>query len=558
MLSLDGASQAQIDVQARDANGQPARNINLRAEIQAAGQIIDCGNLSARTRVTNGEGRTSFIYTAPTFPCDQNGLVTIRITPFGTDASNAVARTVDIRLVQPGVILPGGPTPSFTVNGSATLSSVSPFVDVTFDASNSTPAPGTGIASYSWNFGDGTTTGGQIAVHRFSPGQYSVRLTVTDTNGRSAVSVRTLTVGAGAGPTAAFVFSPEAPGINQPIVFNGSQSTAPPGRTIVRYDWNFGSGSPQSGMTVTKSYDVPGTYNVVLTVTDDVGQTDTESNTVTVSAGTTQAPVAAFNFSPTQPTINQPVFFNGGASTGGVGTITNYAWDFGDGGFSNTNAGPTTSHPYTAAGTYVVRLTITNSANQTATTTSSVIVNATGTVLSADFSFSPTDPNSGQLVTFNASASSPLSSIVSYDWDFGDGVVLNGQTGFLAQHTYFTPTGNTYVVRLTVRDNLNRTATTTRSVTVGNGGDPIASFTVSPSPATAGAIVTFDGASSTPPASIVRYEWLFGDGSPLVSTTAPTTSITHSYSAPGTYVIRLTVVDSSGRSGSTTRTLVVQ
>jgi PKD repeat protein len=313
---------------------------------------------------------------------------------------------------------------------------------------------------------------------------------------------------------------------------------------------------------VTKSYDVPGTYNVVLTVTDDVGQTDTESNSVVVSSGTAQAPSAAFNFSPSQPTVSQSVFFNASQSTGGVGTITNYAWDFGDGSFSNTNAAPTTSHTYTAAGNYVVQLVITTSVNQTAIATNQVIVNATGTVLSADFSFSPTNPNSGQLVSFNGSASSPQSSITRYDWDFGDGVVITnlGQGNFLAQHTYFTPTGNIFTVRLTVHDNLNRTATVTRAVTVLPGSDPTARFTVTPSPTTVGTPVTFDGAASTavPPATIVRYEWNFGDGSPVVSTTAPTTSIPHPFAAAGTYTISLTVFDSSGRSGSTTRTLVVQ
>jgi PKD repeat protein len=275
-----------------------------------------------------------------------------------------------------------------------------------------------------------------------------------------------LSVEGGEGPTASFVFSPSAPGVNQAIVFNASESRASTGRTIVRYDWNFGSGAPQSGVTVTKSYDVTGTYNVVLTVTDDVGQTDTESNTVTVSSGTTQSPTAAFNFSPSQPAVNQPVFFNGSASTGGAGTITSYSWDFGDGSPISTNAGPTTSHPYTAAGTYVVRLVVTNSSNQTATTTGSVLVNTTGVVLTANFTFSPTDPHNGTVVQFNGSDSSPAGQIVSYVWDFGDGSPT--ATGVTTSHAFAVTVTTTFVVRLTVTDNATpaRTATITKNVQV--------------------------------------------------------------------------------------------
>jgi PKD repeat protein len=387
ILSLDGASQAQIIVLARDANGQPARNVTFRAETSFIEdnqiRVADCGGLSARTLVTNGDGRATLTYTAPMFPCDETGEVTIRVTPFGTDSANQLARSVSIRLVPPGVVLSGGPRPAFTINGLPTLdenglpapTSLAAFVDATFDASSSTPGAGAAITSYLWNFGDGTTTGGRIAVHRFAPGSYSVRLTVTNTNNQSATTTRTVTVdGAASAPIASFAFSPTTPGINQAIVFNASASTAGAGRTIVRYDWNFGSGAPQSGITVTKSYDVAGTYNVVLTVTDDVGQTDTDTRTVPV-APTNTLLVADFSFSPTDPHNGVAVNFNASSSRF-TDPIVNYAWDFGDGTTSPTNTVPTASRTYTvtATTTFVVRLTITDSAGRTATVTKNVQV----------------------------------------------------------------------------------------------------------------------------------------------------------------------------------------
>jgi PKD repeat protein len=178
-------------------------------------------------------------------------------------------------------------------------------------------------------------------------------------------------------------------------------------------------------------------------------------------------------------------------------------------------------------------------------------------VLSAEFSTSPTDPVSGQLVSFNGNLSSPQASIVSYDWDFGDGTIVNGQPSFIINHTYFTPTGNNYNIRLTVHDNLGRVATVVHSLSVGLTGSPVARFTVSPSPAPVNTAVAFDGSASSPGARpIVSYTWDFGDGSPVITTGIATTS--HTYTTATTRVIRLTVTDSGGLTGSTTRTLVVQ
>jgi len=372
ILSLDGASQAQVTIVVRDAQGQPLANVTLRAEILAAGRIVDCGALSARTLATGDDGRAWLTYTAPQFPCDASGEVTLRFTPFGTDAANQIPRQVFIRLVEPGVILPGGPSPSFTINGSATLTALLPFVDVLFDGSGSTPAPGTAITLYRWDFGDGTTASGSTLFHRFQPGTYFVTLTATDTNGVSSSAARAVTVAAGIPPTATFVFSPTAPIIDQSVVFDASASRAATGRSIVEYDWHFGTGTRDRGVVVSKTYGTPGIYTVVLTVTDDVGQEGTA--TQTVSVGTVGAALtAAFTFSPSDPTAPATVNFNASGSTP-LGSIVNFAWDFGDGGMSPTNTVPTTSHLYGAAGTYVVRLTVTDDEGRTATTTVSVAV----------------------------------------------------------------------------------------------------------------------------------------------------------------------------------------
>lgn len=288
VLSLDGASQTLVTVEARDRNGLPAANVPLRAEILADGEIIDFGTISARTLVTGSNGRASFTYTAPPFVNGTIPKVQLSITPTGTDASNHIRRLVSVRLVPPGGIT-GSPTARFTfVPGSPAA-----FDDVRFDGSTSDGGLGAAITSYSWDFGDGSTGSGVVATHRFTAaGTYVVRLTVTNSNGVSNTSAgQVVSVAPGVPPTAAFIFSPEAPTTCESVFFNGTLSTPAEGRRIVSYSWNWGDGTAsQTGSTRSHRFQTAGAWVVVLTVTDDVGQRARTSQTVAVDAGPNPCP----------------------------------------------------------------------------------------------------------------------------------------------------------------------------------------------------------------------------------------------------------------------------
>ena len=162
-----------------------------------------------------------------------------------------------------------------------------------------------------------------------------------DADNRRTSASRSVTVDAGPTPEAAFVFSPDKPTTATTVQFNAIQSTAPPGRTITGYFWNFGDGSPsctpatlhpvcQTGVTVSHSFSVAGIYNVTLTVTDSSGATDTTSDAVTVGV-VSHDPTASFTFSPSKTTTGVVITFNGSASSAvGSRTIVSYEWDFGD------------------------------------------------------------------------------------------------------------------------------------------------------------------------------------------------------------------------------------
>ncbi|MEW6320780.1 MAG: PKD domain-containing protein [Acidobacteriota bacterium] len=462
----DGASQSSVSIEARGPDGRPVRALALRAEMRVNGVVQDFGTLSARTVVTGEDGRARLTYTAPPQPVESTGtgnIVSIFITPIGGDYRGEASRQVDIRLIPPGVIIPpnGAPVPSFVV----TPTPVTTFTNVTFDASGTTDegVPCGGACAYRWTFGDGGSASGQIVTYQYrTAGTFTATLTVTDARGTTASTSQSVSVTASAAPTASFTFSPTTPATSQDIFFNASASRPAAGRTIVSYQWNFGSGSTAQGVTVTKRYDTPGTYNVTLNVTDDANQVGTVTQSVTVG-GTGTGPQPVFTFSPTNPDVNTTIFFDASATRGPT-AIVEYRFTWGDNTPDTVGSSPIAQHRFATAGTYTVRLTVRDTANRIATTTQSVTVSATPTQLVPSLSFSPTNPRVGTVVNFNASSSTGPNPITQYEFNFGDGSAAVIGTSPTTTHTFTTAA--TYNVRLTIRDSAGGVAAVTVTVTV--------------------------------------------------------------------------------------------
>lgn len=464
-LRQDGASQAQITVQARDTKGEAIKNLPIRLDVAVGGVLADYGQLSSKNVYTGSDGRATATYTSPNAPVtaeDANQIVQILATPVGADYVGAVTHSVQIRLVPPGVIIPPSDFPKvlFSFSPSAPLTGT----DVTFDGSASVSPTGR-IVAYAWDFGDGSTGSGPTVTHRFGlGGSYIVKLTVADDRNLSASDTKTVVVTDSGAPTAAFVFSPTSPVVNQDIFFNASSSTAAPGRTLVAYNWNFGTDRTGTGVTTTKTYGTAGTYNVTLVVTDDIGKKGTVIKAVPVSSGSV---TASFTYSPTAPIGNQLINFNASGSIS-LNPVIAYEWDFGDGA---TATGVTAQHAYATFASdrsYVVRLTVRDNAGQFATTTQTVTVKA-GAGLSPSFTYSPTNPDAGQLVYFNATASTGSFPITDYIWNFGDGTTGSGVTpshAWSGASCTGVASDKTFVVNLTIKDSTGQTATTSQSVTV--------------------------------------------------------------------------------------------
>ncbi len=157
--------------------------------------------------------------------------------------------------------------------------------------------------------------------------------------------------------------------INEVISFSSAGSVDADG-TIVSYLWNFGDGSTSELANPDYSYASSGTYNAVLTVTDNDNNQASDSSIVNISAGN-EAPIAQIN-GPFNEFVNSNIAFSSVGSVDNDGTIASYLWNFGDGNTS-TEANPVYS--YQNPGTYSVALTVTDNdnASRTVSTTAEIL-----------------------------------------------------------------------------------------------------------------------------------------------------------------------------------------
>jgi len=267
----------------------------------------------------------------------------------------------------------------------------------------------------------------------------------------------------GGGPNQPPVADPDGPYTGTegtPLTFDGSGSYDSDG-SIVSYEWDFGDGNTGTGVSPTHTYALEGTYTVTLTVTDNDAATDTKTTTASIADAD---PIADFSGSPTYGPSPLTVTFTD-ASTSYDG-ITTWEWDFDNNGvIDSTVQNPT--YVYEVDGVYSVKLTVHEADGDidSETRVDYITVTAANIPPVAD---AGSDQNAafGATVTFNGSGSYDTDgSIVSYDWDFGDG---STGTGEITTHAYSTE--GTYTVTLTVTDNDSATGNDTAVVTVNPPG----------------------------------------------------------------------------------------
>lgn len=469
--------------------------------------------------------------------------LTLREKATGKEEQATFTRTVTVQNVRANVVIKSNKT-----RGGAPLT-------VSLDGSESR-TPNGEITAYAWDldedgeFDDGTKDNAEASFDKI--GTYTVQLRVTDSTGTFAVGTLDVEVTPPDTPNA--VISVENVDGNKLLtekayVFSGISSTSPTGK-IEKYSWDFGDGEKASTRSPTHTYEKPGEYEVLLTVLDSAKKKGEASKRFQVGAPDT-APLASIKTTPeakdgvVKGKAPFDVIFDASGSQDPNDDIVEYAWDFdGDDKTDDTNA--VTSHQFTKAGTVNVKLTITDSSNLSVS--SQVVVQVEAAGLSADLKADPIAGVVPLTVKFDASGSSYREgSIVSYEWDFGDGKPPRTDN---ATVTYQYTAVGTFTAKVTAISSDNKRAAAEMPINV----RPVpvkACFESSVKEGTSPLEVEFDPTCST--GTVVKYQWNFAN---LGKSTDRKPKFT--FKDPGEYTVTLEVRDSQNVIDTFTDKIIVE
>jgi|GEM_PF-621022 PKD repeat protein len=276
------------------------------------------------------------------------------------------------------------------------------------------------------------------------------------------------------------------------IRFDGTSSTDEDG-IISAYDWSFGEGISSQAMRPTHVFKLPGEYAVVLIVTDHDGASSSATVTVKVNQPNA-APVAVFTTVPSAALPNETVQFDASGSIDGDGWIASYQWDFADGTIAE---GLSVDHQFVEPGTYPVVLRVVDNGGAIHTLQSEFLVIDTNQAPNPKIAMSSVTLDPGDSLVCNADGSTdPDGTIVSFEWDFGDGTTRT--KGAQAIHVYSA--AGTYRVTLTATDDLGAKQSTSQIITVGTRApspDPDPAPSPEPDPAPSDSI-------------LYKYVWSYG------------------------------------------------
>ncbi len=416
------------------------------------------------------------------------------------------------------------PIATFT-NGIACKNNVVLFND------NSTPPLGNTIASWFWNYGDGTTQ--SDTSHLQNPfytyadtGNYQVNLTVTTDVGCKQTLIKQVHIA----PQPLVNFSNIIACQNDSALFNNLSTSL--NYSPLLYKWNFGDiTSGVSNVSVLQnpkhlfSQQIP--YNVKLITTNNAGCKDSVTKSIIV-----KAQVAA-SFSTTSLCSNVPIKFTSTSIFPGQSNQNPHIWNLGTGNINSLNV--ITQYPL--SGTYPLTLTVNGSNGCVSSITKTIAV---GDKPVANFSVNNVCLNNSN--SFNDLSSAQSGALTSWNWKLNNVLYSINQSP-----TYTATQVNTNTVQLAVINSFGCKDSVTKQFIV--YPLPIVNYTTNPQEFyTVNTPITFTPSIS----NAQQYIWSFSNQ--LNSTSAQPTI---SYSAVGTYSSGLVLTDVNGCIGSKTKQFVV-
>ncbi len=349
-------------------------------------------------------------------------------------------------------------------------------------------------------------------------GKWGVRVIVYDVNSCPDTFTRAGYITA-ARPQVGFKVSDTAGCVPFKPLFTDTSKNAPGVAAALRnWKWGTGASSLVTKDTASYTYTAAGNYTVTLVVTDSIGCSDSLTKAAYVSA---RKPAAAFTINDTSACGGQLVTFTN--TTAGTAPFTTL-WNFGNGATS-TASQPT--YAYSSAGSYNVKLVVTDAAG----CKDSITKNAAITVTRPTASFTVSDSQAICPPLLAQFTNTSTNGAIYYSWTFN-----NGSSSVLPNpSTVYTAIGQ-YPAQLVVIDAQGCKDTATKTIKIlGFAG----ALTYTPLLGCSPLSVQFTASIANVPSLI----WDFDDG---ITTTATGTTIAHTYNTPGAYLPKLLISDGNG------------
>jgi hypothetical protein len=417
-----------------------------------------------------------------------------------------------------------------------------------FDGTGSTD--NVGIVNWTWTFeyfGEGISLYGPLTTFTFvRAGVFIVTLTVLDGVGFNStdqitVDVQDLTAPVAEAGEDIYVDQFET------AVLDGSRSTDT--TAVVNWTWSFvHAGTPMEvyGEIASFIFEMAGTYEVLLRVSDQAGNSAMDTTTVNVRDVT--LPLA--DAGPDQEVDEGgTVQFDGSGSSDDV-AIVSYEWSFVHAGESVFLDGVDPSFNFQIPGTYVVTLTVTDGEDNDADGTMTVtVLDVTAPVARAGDDITV---DQGMMVTLDGTSSTDNVAIVIWTWSFdleGETIILEG-----VSPSYTFNEVAVVTIILTVVDGAGLTDDDRLVLTVRDITPPVAIAQVDEM-VDQGTTVTLDGSTSYDNVGIVSYIWTFEENGATI--TREGVSVNYPFNMVGTFAIALTVADGEGNWDTDVHTLRV-
>ena len=377
-------------------------------------------------------------------------------------------------------------------------------------------------------------------------GEYVLELVVSDGALPSLAASISITA---AEPVVEIVALPERGGAPLNVEFD-TEITG--GFPPFEFAWDLnGDGStdderPAFGYTYTES----GSYDAAVVIQDAQGFSFGDVQSIVVAV----APQVSASATPSQGVAPLTVVFNA-IATDPDGEIVDISWDFqGDGNIDASGATlSSVQHTYNDAGLYEAVVMVTDGDGLK---TSQQIVISVGIPPVLNASAGPLAGNAPLEVTFAADATDEDGQIQRYEWDFdGDGEVdFVDATSGNTTHVYTS--GGIFPAVISVFDDVGLVASRTFVVSV--AGPPTSQPRAYPTVGQVPLTVTFFSDGTDFDGSPEYYDWDFdGDGS-VDQRLIASMNTAYTYTEPGTYQARLSVVDDDGLVGDAAVEIVVQ